>query len=993
MYLQRVELYRSREFQLVVVEFNMDLLDDDALDNNNASYYDSGDFLELCNLPAGNGFSLIHFNIRSYNSNSDELGIFLDQLNVKPSAIILSETWFSPTHTSDIDGYCAFHVYRDGRRGGGVSIYINNDYVSKVISRWSYVADNIEICSVEVTAGMSRIMIHGVYRPPDKDLLVFTDELLNILSISNRNAHTIVVGDTNVDLISPSEQGTEFINMCHSTSLVPLISVPTRVTQEHVSCIDHVWYNKLCDVRAGVLRVDITDHYPVFAVIPVQSERPGSFVKYFRDHSFSSVDKLRDELYHFCNNFELSLFLNHTNIEVAVQNFIDKLYELYDRCCPIRSKRVSYGRFSKPWITDQHMASINRKHYLFRQYRRGIVTFEEYNTYKNQVTRMIRNAKSRYFVYKFESALGNARESWKLLKTLIGGGRKRDPPDRIASETGILTDPGIIADHFNSYFANVAVNLEKNIPPTNESPLNFMGNRTQSSFFVRPVCDTDVRLIICHLKNKSLGLKSLPTFLYKSCSDLLCPIIAELFNQSVSSGVFPNCLKIARVVPIFKRGDATLVSNYRPISSLPILSKIFEKLMAKQLLSFVKSQGLLYRGQFGFREKSSTSDAILEFLDATVDAIDHKQSVIAVFLDFAKAFDTVSHGILVDKLEHVGIRGIALNWFRTYICSRKQYVGISESKSMMSIVDKGVPQGSVLGPILFLIYINDMRSCSERLCFVHYADDTTVFCSGSDMGELSRNVNAELVKLYEWLKCNRLSLNIDKTTFMIFSDRKNVQPPNLSIADVNIRESEQSNFLGVTIDNQLSFKPHVKSMCNIISRSIGLMNRISSNVPLMFKKNLYYSTVYSRVSYAVLAWGRSSIGNAHLIERLLRRARKVIAYPQARPNQMNDLLNFDSIYKYFCALNIYKITRLNYHPYFFNRLYQLVPQQGRDTRFSTSNCYNTPRCFKSKTQRHFLFQGVHVWNDLPEEIKISNSLHNFKRRLKGHLINLQDVLN
>jgi len=904
---------------------------------------------------------------------------------------VLTETWFSPAYNVDIDGYSAFHVYRDGRRGGGVSIYVRSDYISRAIPRWTYIGDNIEICSVEVTAGDSSIVLHGVYRPPDNDLASFTNELLNVMSSANRQTHTVVVGDTNIDLTNPTQLGAEFVDMCQSSSFVPLITVPTRVTHDHVSCLDHIWFNQLCDVEAGVFKIDITDHYPVFVVLPIQSKRGNSFVKYFRDHSYVSLANLRDEIYRFCNDYELSLF-RADNVDLAVLTFNDKLLQLYNKCCPIRSKHVSYSRFSKPWITNQHMASIAQKHLLFRQYKQGLVPFNVYNNFKNQVTRILKSAKLRYFSEKFNSALGSTKDTWSVINSVIGKGRKRVSPDRLLSDTGFVTDSAKIADSFNSYFRNVAINLEKEIPSTDVSPLEFMGERTRSSFFVTPVIDSDVSIIIRQLKNKSCGLKSIPIFIYKMFVDLLSPVVAELFNQSVVQGTFPACLKVARITPIFKQGDRTLVSNYRPISTLPILSKIFEKLMCQRLVRFLKLNNILFEGQFGFRENSSTCDAILEFLDKTVRSLDSKKSLITIFLDFAKAFDTVCHSILIDKLEHVGVRGRVLDWLRTYLCSRKQYVSISNSESDTSVVERGVPQGSVLGPILFLVYINDMRLCSDKLGFVHYADDTTVFCTGGNLEELAMDVNIELTRLYEWLKCNRLSLNADKTKFMIFTDRKYVNSPAVSIANVNIQETDSSNFLGITIDNKLTFRSHVGGLCKKISSSIGMINRISSIVPPAVKKKLYFSFIYSKVSYGVLAWGRSGLGNANHMERLLRRAWRVVDYPKTGRNRVTtDILNFHSIYNYFASVNLYKIQRLNHHQYFSDLLESLIPQHGRVTRFSASDSYNIPRYLKCKSQRHFVYQSVHVWNGLSDEVKANRSLIKFKKKLKQELLFKQCV--
>ena len=245
-----------------------------------------------------------------------------------------------------------------------------------------------------------------------------------------------------------------------------------------------------------------------------------------------------------------------------------------------------------------------------------------------------------------------------------------------------------------------------------------------------------------------------------------------LFDNSLSEGIFPECFKTAKIINIFKPGNSNSIANYRPISMVPFLSKMFEKLMCARLDSYLKSNNILCINQFGFRKNSHTSDAIIEFLDYVYSSLDEKQSNIAVYLDFSRAFDTVKHEILMSRLQHNGIRGVMLNWFKSYLSNRKQYVSVKNSSSSMSNITLDVPQGSVLGPVLFLLYINDMHRSSDHSRFVHFADATTVFASDNGINNVHASVNRELVGVDNWLKTNRLSLNVSKTSYMIISNQK-----------------------------------------------------------------------------------------------------------------------------------------------------------------------------------------------------------------------------
>ena len=236
-----------------------------------------------------------------------------------------------------------------------------------------------------------------------------------------------------------------------------------------------------------------------------------------------------------------------------------------------------------------------------------------------------------------------------------------------------------------------------------------------------------------------------------------------LFNNSLSEGIFPERFKTAKIIPIFKSGHSNSTAIYRPISMLPFLSKMFEKLMCAKLESYLKSNNILCTNQFGFRKNSNTWDAIIEFLVYVHSSLDKKQSTIAVYLDFSKAFDTVNHEILISKHQHNGIIGVMLSWFKYYLSNREQYVSVKNSSSSMSNMTLGVPQGSVLGQVLFLSYINGMHRSSDRMHFVHFVEDTPVFASDSDINNVHASLNRELVGLDNWLKTNRLSLNFSKT--------------------------------------------------------------------------------------------------------------------------------------------------------------------------------------------------------------------------------------
>ena len=292
------------------------------------------------------------------------------------------------------------------------------------------------------------------------------------------------------------------------------------------------------------------------------------------------------------------------------------------------------------------------------------------------------------------------------------------------------------------------------------------------------------------------------------------------------TGIFPNELKKANVVPIFKSGDDMVFSNYRPVSVLPIFSKLLERLVYNRLIKFINDNKLLYDYQFGFQRGKSTQLAVMMLVDKITEALDNKECVIGIFLDFSKAFDTVDHEILLLKLEKYGIQGTELQWLNDYLSNRRQYVTCSNYKSSFGTITCGVPQGSILGPLLFLMYINDLSKVSEYCFSLLFADDTNMYHTGKDMKKVCDQVNEDLKNVQEWLNCNKLSLNIRKTHYMIFTPRnKIIDDIDVKFCNNVIERVYVTKFLGVQIDSQLTWKTHVEYTCKKLSKSIGILSK------------------------------------------------------------------------------------------------------------------------------------------------------------------------
>lgn len=959
------------------------ILDDLVPNQNNfesCQYFSINDFNNL-SLSIKHNFLIIHINIRSFNKNSDEFFAFISQCNRTPDIIVMTETWFSPENFKTIPNYQSFHTYRSTRRGGGVTIYIKSCYRAIKDETLSYANDIFEMCTVCVhLEGNERVRLHGIYRPPiPENVTPFVAALENNILCSPKVKY-ILAGDFNVNLGDPSNNDMEYINLCYQKNLSPCITVPTHVSG---SIIDNLWTNIPCTVP-GVFPVSVSDHYPFFVYFMFNKNNGDTVKKYFRDHSAESIKTLENDVACFLSTFHL---LN-LDISSKVSIFNTEIFSLYNKNCPIKVKTMSFDRYRKPWIREVHMKCINRKHELFRKYKRGEANYNEYNIYKNVVGRILKIAKNSYYKNKFTQNVGNARETWRTINSLINPNNSNQISEVILNGNAISKSADM-ARAFNEYFSGIALELDRTIPPSNISPLTYMPSRCLHSMFLSPSNAIEVKSIISGLKNKGGFANSLPTFIYKILSNVLCPTISCMFNQSISHGLFPDCLKVAQVIPIHKKGAKNKIENYRPISLLHILSKIFERMMYNRVLSFLARNNVLCMQQFGFRKNLNTTDAILEFTNNIYNSLNKSEYFMAIFLDFTKAFDTVDHSILITKLDYSGIRGVAGEWFRSYLYNRKQYVSINYNNSSTLNIIKGVPQGSVLAPLLFLIYINDLHRTSNVLKFVHFADDTTVFHSHSDLNVLTTLVNAELYNISNWLIANRLSLNVNKSSYMIISNKKIIQCPVLCIDNEVISRVESTKFLGITIDDKLKFNIHVTNITKQSSIAIGKLYQISSYVPIDIKLSVYFALIYSRVSYGILAYGRSNMSNMHRMSNLMKRCNKAICYPFRERNETNKLLNFQSLYTHSACIKLYKVLNCDQHDYFLNVCRDIAPEHNHNTRYAACNNFNIPFYYLSQCQKSFIFQVIGEWNNIPVGIRSIGSLTQFKHKLKNYLLELQ----
>lgn len=930
---------------------------------------------------------MLHVNICGLMTNFNNFLVFLQSLEKDFDLMVVSETHvFSNLDQFKIKGYDIFYNESKLNWCDGTIIYARSNLVlnSEIIK-----INESNFLRVSLIKNSLSIGVIAHYRLPStsqESYLINVNELLQ-KPLKNHSLE-IFVGDTNLDILNTKSANiNRYINTLASYGYKNVINGVTRENGDSASCIDHIALkvsnqkNIIKNTNGFILKSSLSDHYPVLLNVHIQNKDQKKNVEKLRFKK-----KINKEL--FSNNiknedWEGVLQCDDPN-EVA-QSIINKMQSQLNNATS-RTKIKSKLRGIKPWITKGLVTSIRQRDKLKKlvaTYPNNITYLNNYREYRNNLSKLISREKNSYYSRSVAENMGNPRKVWQTIGEVTGQDRTKCSITCIRNDEGQdVYDNKMIARDFNKFFSSVGKRLGEKIAVPEVKLLD--SKIYQKSLYFRPVTDSEIINHINSLKNGSAGGDDeISVDIVKENSNCLAKPLTHLVNCVLGAGVFPSIFKSSVVIPVYKSNEKNLMNNYRPIALTSTISKILEKCIKVRLLHFLESNNILSKNQYGFRENRSTEDAIAVVTNFIISNFNKGNKPLAVFLDLSKAFDTVEHHTLLKKMENFGIRGSALNIFRTYLNERTQIVKVNDSKSEMNKVECGVPQGTVLGPILFTIYVNSLAEMATEGQIVCFADDTVLLVSDQTWQETFDRAERAMMKVKHWLDSNLLTLNNDKTYFVGFAmnarglstkESMKLHKYNCDLNDncnctQEIKRKETIKYLGVVFDQCMTWRGHIEYLNNKVRNSLYKFYELRNLVNANILRSFYKAVVESVLSYGITAWGAaydSVLSPLYVTQKYVIKVMlfKNKLYPSTLLFEESKLLNLRQLY-------IKSIVSFNFR----NSNYGIIiNQHGIETRAVTNKNLSIPNTLFTATQRHISYTLPKVINILPGNLKPQNGI-------------------
>ena len=966
------------------------------------------------NLNTLKGIVIVFWNIRSIVRKIDIVREYLCKNDIE--VLCISETWlkeYIPNDQIYCKGYNLVRLDRSREnrnvRGGGLCIYIKDKlkFTHCLDDTYNMSTPDIELQTIKILLPNTRpIFVSNIYRPPDGKLDLFLNKL-NELCISLDRLSRVDIflgGDFNIDYSVPGGPRKALKDLEKRLDFKQLIQKPTRPLY-NTAILDLIFTNSKELGVSGILDFNVSDHCPVF----IQRKRlkakmiKESFAgRTYKNYSF---DKLVTEL----NNSDFSSFNGELQEQtLSINELWNRVYSIIkhaaDKLCPLRTS--FYSKDKPPWLSKELIEISRDKDLALKHARKTGKTVDKENAkvLRNRSNSAFRLARRRYILDNLNNNSDDPKKFWQSICEILPKTKSSSLLNLLKSDTNEPISAELVAEHINNFFAQVGPLLANAIPTTILNPTyalndDLVGTNDDPGVFPNeahldniactiPLMTLDdllkqIRVISIY---KSSGLHDISSRLLKDFCLIKPDILLYIINMSITHSIFPNAWKHALVTPIPKVPNANVVEDLRPISLLPIPGKILERHIHSILMTFLEGNNLLSTYQNGFRKKHGTIDTVFKFLMTLTQNLNNKLPTLSLFIDFKKAFDTISHKLLINKLSHFNLAKNTITWIENYLTDRSQSTfanGISSSRVTLTY---GVPQGSILGPLLFLLYVNDLPKLSINSEITLYADDTVLTCADINVNNVFIKIQSDLVNVKRWCDKNKLTINVKKTKVVLFNTKpdQRIGLPAIILSGQQLELVNNYKYLGITIDNNLDMYSHIDNMYRMASDKLRLLrsirNFLTTKASLLITKtmvlpyldlgNCFLTGVKQKETDRMEVLLNTSLRLAYLI-------RKPIDISRYKLHCQSRILPLSYRRKYFLLTTLYRLIQ--------NGCISLKATM-RDTRYNTGPVIDFDVPHTTRCQKLPYYTAAILWNSLPVESRLSPSIDNFKNIIKNMLL-------
>ncbi|MCG8046167.1 MAG: reverse transcriptase domain-containing protein [Candidatus Thiodiazotropha endolucinida] len=930
-----------------------------------------------------NKFSIVHYNVQSLANKLDLIESEFRHFDV----ICISETWLDD-RTSDedirIDNFKLFRRDRPGDHHGGICVYIRSNVYSK--RRDDLELPNIECIWIEVSISNKKQLIGTFYRPPNSPNAVLSSFEDSIgLAFDSNIQNILLTGDFNLDTLKETSYR-KIIDLCRQFNLEQLINEPTHFTENSSSVIDLILTsNKNTVILSGVgepfLEQNIRYHCPTYCVLNFTKPTTPCFKRKIYLFDRGNYQTFSNDLIDTDWNT-----LKSNDIDTYAENITNRITSLTNKHIP--NKLIKVRQSDPSWLTNNIKKLLRKKKRLYDKYKKSKNPnhWDTYKRFRNHVTSELRKSKQNQ-IDKLSEKLVNPdtgqKDWWKTLKGFIKPDQTNTLPP-LSKDGTIYSNDSDKASILNDFFRDQTLLDESRATLPQTKPL--------PTYKIESIITTPEE-VESTLKSLPLGKATGPDLInnriLKNLAHPLSFPFCDLFNFSLNQGLVPKLWKQANVSPIHKKNDPSDVSNYRPISLLSTVGKVLEKIVHKHLFNFLNEHHVITTLQSGFVPGDSTVNQLVDIYNTFCKALDEGKEVRAIFCDISKAFDRVWHKGLLYKLETKGVSGSLLSWFTDYLNGRLQRVVLPGGSSAWTPIKAGVPQGSILGPIMFLLYINDIVEnidSSIRL----FADDTSLYIVVDDPIQAAESLNSDLEKVSRWAKQWLVTFNPAKSESILFSRKVNkpYHPPVL-MDQTQINEVSSHKHLGIIFSNDCSWHDHIEHIKTKAWARINVMRKLKFKLDRKSLQTIYFSFIRPLLEYADIVWNNCAQYESNELEKIQNEAARIVT-GATKLASIDSLLLETGWETLSSRRNKHKIT------FFYKMkndlspdyLCSLVPPTiGSTSSYPLRNANNL-RILHTHSQLYynsFLPSAVREWNDLPEPTRNSPSLNIFKSRINSNI--------